>query len=236
MLLFIKCRVVCLLIGSREKSVFISQYLSKRLLPHNPARRPLTLCRWIDGIHDVLIGSECFGLRCTFLPLWPLSHFYLVIASVASWTRSLHFSAWSVLFLAMPSCHQSLYPGAISNRRPGLRSFDKFHMGLLAAHFFPFSRISQWNRNHRRFLHDTGTAMEIGDPRRFFDVNPLQVKAALRGDITPSVGQVELENSTELFFYYFKRLHMYYQSINLRCLTSGKCTHFGLCINTNTEY
>lgn len=101
------------------------------------------------------MARSAFGLKLTFFSLLPLSqihpfshspisHIGLFLTSV--WSSHLeqnHFtsSCLGLLFLAISFYHHFFYPCAISNRRPGLGSFEKPHRCLLAAHVSPFSQI-----------------------------------------------------------------------------------------------
>ncbi|KAJ6138214.1 hypothetical protein N7471_004700 [Penicillium samsonianum] len=67
-----------------------------------------------------------------------------------------------------------------------------------------FDKIFGW-------FEDAGVPVKVrvfaDRPRRFFDVNPQQVRGVLRGDITPSEDGVELEDSTPLYIDNFWLLH-----------------------------
>lgn len=46
-------------------------------------------------------------------------------------------------------------------------------MSLVAAHVFPVSQLSEWNRDYKRFVNDTGSATEIGQSRLYSSQNGL---------------------------------------------------------------
>lgn len=47
------------------------------------------------------------------------------------------------------------------------------HRGLVAAHVFPVSEISQWNRNYKILIRDNGSTTEIGQSRLYSSQNGL---------------------------------------------------------------
>ncbi|KAJ5179209.1 hypothetical protein N7492_002419 [Penicillium capsulatum] len=62
---------------------------------------------------------------------------------------------------------------AISNGRPVVVTSKKPHKGLVAAHVFPVSQLSQWYHDYRSLVNDTGPPAEIGKSRIYSSQNGL---------------------------------------------------------------
>ncbi|KAJ6083554.1 hypothetical protein N7467_007689 [Penicillium canescens] len=62
----------------------------------------------------------------------------------------------------------------ISNSAPPFRTPDHPYIGLHAAHIFPTSQISQWEReNYKRYITDPSPASKIGDSKLYSPQNGL---------------------------------------------------------------